>query len=984
MNKEPLTKERVTPIKSGDIIAVLLRDRRILEFVVQHTSGDNPQGQEANVSKSGVADAAADVAAQDENLKPCDVSLPETPSSPTSKLEMRKVPDSSQEYQAPNIAAADATTATPSAKAATATNADVIAADAVITATTNADAVNADTAATVAPNADIANADTAATADIANADAVATQVAATVALTTTTANADAVNADTAATVAPTADIANADTAATEVATTTTANADALATQVATTDVATTTTANADAVNIDSATTAGTNADAAACDAKPVVNEKKSGGWITYFLGGSNRSPSTTVCNTDGAERVEQIEYPDIDTDPEDERSPDDDVDGDETDAENIHLAPHVTSSFFTSMDRIPNLARTLQLPVLTVKVVGLLGEGTSTLINRLCGLNLIPRRSSSMMGSRSTKCLVRVKFRREAKFKCTVALHERGRDLPLSLKKTNISSVKDVISKMMEDKVVGVASHEIVVEIHSKHSPILDMVDIPGPYLNEKESWDVMKDAILDNWRDSILVVARDAAKDLANNGAITLLKQVNKDLDELLLEHTIGALTKFDTWSIDCDGNVKAAEEMIRRKLLGKESSNPDVDLPLKNKWFGLSSKGDTIDSMMGNEKSFFSSHSKPVFKDFNDGGWKQLGMESLIGKVSFMLNEFIRDKYVQPICDHLEKMTVDKEIYNSCLGLPILNDGQVMEISKLKKELYPDHSADSWTVLSGDEKNSNLKALLVERCREVWPVFLHLQRESDASKALDEYAKLVSEIHGDVSLRTKTHLLDYSKVDDAKNKLIESLEKIVEKLYDLGVSEVLRDDFVKAVIGNVDVESSKAYYRDHCNAMSFESFLGAFKSKSDVQASLVNFSRFPNLLKKLEENFRKELEAASMAFKQEAEKQLMEIKKAYPSPLVRLDVLHKDAADGSISACSFAMDPFVGALHRRFMLVWIETMHDCMHRLSFVDSIDIDKDKIIESEEVSSARGKCLTDITTMLEVIKEGVTLLGLGKE
>lgn len=144
------------------------------------------------------------------------------------------------------------------------------------------------------------------------------------------------------------------------------------------------------------------------------------------------------------------------------------------------------------------------------------------------------------------------------------------------------------------------------------------------------------------------------------------------------------------------------------------------------------------------------------------------------------------------------------------------------------------------------------------------------------------------------------------------------------------------------------------------------------------------MNFSRFPNLLKKLEENFRKELEAASMAFKQEAEKQLMEIKKAYPSPLVRLDVLHKDAADGSISACSFAMDPFVGALHRRFMLVWIETMHDCMHRLSFVDSIDIDKDKIIESEEVSSARGKCLTDITTMLEVIKEGVTLLGLGKE
>ena len=193
-----------------------------------------------------------------------------------------------------------------------------------------------------------------------------------------------------------------------------------------------------------------------------------------------------------------------------------------------------------------------------------------------------------------------------------------------------------------------------------------------------------------------------------------------------------------------------------------------------------------------------------------------------------------------------------------------------------------------------------------------------------------------------------------------------------------------MLRDNFVNAVIGNVDVESSKAYYRDHCNALSFESFLSAFKSKPDTQASLVNFSRFPTLLRKLEDNFQKELKAASVAFKEEAEKHLLEIKEVRPSPLVRLDALHTGAADGSISACSLAMEPLAAALHRRFMLLWIETMHDCMHRLSFVDSIDIDKDKISESEEVSAARGECLIDITTNLEVIKDAKALLVVGKE
>jgi len=345
----------------------------------------------------------------------------------------------------------------------------------------------------------------------------------------------------------------------------------------------------------------------------------------------------------------------------------------------------LSSDIFDDLDALQemDLMKTLNLKAPQIIVIGDEKDGKSTLLERVVGFPIFPKRKQL-----STLCIIRVHLRRRetALSKISVVHRKTGKlDAKYGVKEIPLQSMSETLQLLMDEMETEsrsvhkympnrksiISDKEIVVSIQVPYCPNLDVLDLPGLVANPSDAHETttnLASSVLQNEAGhSIFLLVLKAVNNPSQSLAASLIAKYK------LFHKTLGVLTHLDRFQSDDDDET--AEQALYHLMSPRNQNFFDLGQP----WLGCASK------MPPNAQEMTPMHRllqterleqailEEKFSGFLLEEEPRLGLPVIRAKVTAEFEKFICRHWVADIVSYLSEYFWTLSDSNANLGLPM-----------------------------------------------------------------------------------------------------------------------------------------------------------------------------------------------------------------------------------------------------------------------------------------------------------------------
>ena len=405
----------------------------------------------------------------------------------------------------------------------------------------------------------------------------------------------------------------------------------------------------------------------------------------------------------------------------------------------------LSSGIFEDLDRLEDNAfmQSLGLKPPTIVVMGNQSDGKSTALERLCGFPIFPR-SEDMC----TRAIIRVHLRRGPAKLCTLCVRMRDTEAEVAGTLRHVplvklcSAVKELMDECVKNDVQRVSlDKELFIKIQVPYCPNLDVLDVPGLVTLGANSVVTrqLAESVVDKEKcNAFFLLVNDIRVQPHQCTALEVLRlkseaQAAAGEATVVLNETLGVFTKLDLMG----GNKTKQLKDLGEIFAGADPKANTAYSILKKGWVMCASPEDD-----GDEKDVSAAppsdtpnyevlrlhrtdlletcYFRKNFKAFPH--IDKIGMESVRRKVEFHFEDYIVNRWVRTIREHLHTKFEAFSVENLDLRNPIPKDEAYEEhLLKLRRTLptaHPGYDVAKLASVNESETKTLLKKMVIGIC--------------------------------------------------------------------------------------------------------------------------------------------------------------------------------------------------------------------------------------------------------------------------